>query len=337
MSDAEHAPVEADVGPRASPGRGSMPPESDAGHTFGWKTNAVMFVLTVVSVHWAGALYVGASPLAEGTLGGALRGLSRGASFGLPLLAILLFHEFGHYFAARVHRVPASLPYFIPFPNPFGTMGAIISMPARIRSRDALLDIGAAGPLAGLVVALPVTLIGLARSAVTPLASEGVILEGQSLIYLLLKRIAVGEIPAGHDVNLSPTAFAGWTGLLLTALNLIPIGQLDGGHVAYALFGERQHRYARMFHHGLLVAFAYNLATFVGPIALGRGGSLGQAVGNSTFWLVWYVLLHVIGRFSGRDHPPTEPGELSPKRRAIAWLTLALFLGLFMPTPWQEL
>jgi membrane-associated protease RseP (regulator of RpoE activity) len=262
--------------------------------------------------------------------------LAQGASFAIPLLAILVTHEFGHFFAARWHHVPASFPYFIPFPMPpFGTMGAVIAMRGAIRSRNALLDIGASGPLAGLVIAIPALMWGLAHSTVQPMVDSGYTQEGQSILYWLLKRVVLGPIPAGHDVFLHPTAFAGWGGLFLTMINLMPWGQLDGGHIAYALIGERHHRVARWFHLGLLGLCGINLVRFVLPVLLGRSTlPLPLAIGNSTFWLVWFVVLTVIGRLSGGSrHPPCEPGELTPARRTIGWLSIALFVLLFMPTP----
>jgi membrane-associated protease RseP (regulator of RpoE activity) len=144
----------------------------------------------------------------------------------------------------------------------------------------------------------------------------------------------LGPIPAGHDVFLSPIAFAGWCGLFVTALNLLPVGQLDGGHVAYALFGRRQNRYARALHLGLLGIFAYNLAVFVAPVVRqGAWSELSAAFSNSLFWLFWFGILSLMRRMGGRDHPPTEPGQLSPARRVVAVLTLVLFVLLFMPTP----
>jgi membrane-associated protease RseP (regulator of RpoE activity) len=293
-----------------------------------------LFLLTVLSVFAEGG-HVFWIPLS--TFREFMSALADGWTFAVPLLAILLVHEFGHYIAARIHRVDASLPYFLPLPvlSPFGTMGAIIAMRGRIRSRNALLDIGASGPLAGLVVAIPVLLVGLSLSPVLPNPTGHYQQEGQSLLYLALKRLVLGPIPDGYDVMLHPTAFAGWVGLLLTMLNLLPWGQLDGGHVAYALFGTRQDRFARLFRSALLPLFFYNLALLAWPVLRGHSTlTYGQAVMNSLFWLLWYGLLGLVSRFSGgAAHPPTEPGELSPIRRIVAAATLVLFVLLFMPTP----
>lgn len=315
--------------------RASLPPIT-------WRTNLLLFLATVYSTFLTGA--ISADPAAfDGGLRGVLFSpavLAKGASFAVPLMAILLTHELGHFIAARIHRVDASLPYFIPLPvvSPFGTMGAVISMRGRIRSRDALLDIGASGPLAGLCVAIPVLVIGLVRSRAHDFVPLGTgVQEGQCLLYLLLKYLVLGPIPAGKDVLLDPMAFAGWAGLFVTMLNLVAVAQLDGGHIAYALFGPKQNAYARRLHAGLLLIFAYNLARFVGPVVMARKwDALGQAISNSTFWLVWYVLIHVIMRVGGREHPPTEPGELSPVRRGLAVLSLVLFVLLFMPTPYAQ-
>jgi len=178
-----------------------------------------LFVLTAISVFWTGAMDVDPT-LAESLDPRRLVEIWRGWQFAVPLLAILIAHESGHYIAARLHRVPASLPFFIPLPklSPFGTMGAIIGMSGRIRSRSALLDIGAAGPLAGMIVALPVLAIGLSLSPVGP-SPEHYQQEGQSLLYMLMKRLFAGPIPDGSDVQLHPTAMAGWAGLLVTMIN----------------------------------------------------------------------------------------------------------------------
>jgi membrane-associated protease RseP (regulator of RpoE activity) len=320
----------------AEPGE---PPEQDQEQepTRGWQLNALLFGATVLSAFLAGAAYANDNLLSAGGFLDALRFLSTGWTFAVPLLSILLVHEFGHYFAARLHRVDASLPYFLPLPvlSPFGTVGAIIAMRGRIRSRNALLDIGASGPLAGLVVAIPVLAYGLSLSAVGPAKTGHYTMEGQSLLYLALKHVVLGPLPPGYDVNLHPTAFAGWAGLLVTMLNLLPWGQLDGGHVAFALLGRTHNAVARVFRAALLPLWLYNAGKFLMPVALGRSDmGLLQAFFNSVFWLVWFVALGVIATMSGgAEHPETEPGELSPVRRVVAIVTLAFFVLLFMPTP----
>lgn len=319
------------------------PEEDERPH---WRTNVVLFIATVFTVFLTGAGYENAIPRDPEDLFNLLRtkdgfiaflhGLPHGWTYAVPLLTILLFHEFGHYFAARYHKVDASLPYFIPLPflSPFGTMGAVISMRGRIKSRNALLDIGASGPLAGLLIALPVLVIGLLASPVKPMTGLGDH-EGQSLLYMLMKRVLLGPIPDGHDVFLSSVAFAGWTGIFVTMLNLLPVGQLDGGHIAYALLGPRQNAYSRVIHLSLLGMSLYNLARFLIPALLHPvDGGVGRALSPAIFWLMWFSVLHLISRIGGRDHPPTEPGDISPARRGVAIVTLVLFILLFMPTPW---
>ncbi len=294
------------------------------------RTNVLLFLATVPCVFLAGAHLT----MPQSDLLGTLLG---GWTFAVPFLTILLFHEFGHYIAARIHHVEASLPYFLPLPilSPFGTMGAVISMRGRIRSRNALLDIGASGPLAGLFIAIPVLAYGLSLSTVGPISAEHYQQEGQSLLYVAMKRVILGPIPAGMDVNLHPTAFAGWGGLLITMLNLLPWGQLDGGHVAYALLGSRQYVFARWFRRSLLVMFVFTATSFVLPVLRGHSQmTLGMAITNSLFWLMWYLILGVIGRMSGgAEHPATEPSTLSPVRKIVAVATLAFFVLLFMPVP----
>jgi membrane-associated protease RseP (regulator of RpoE activity) len=304
-------------------------PDSEVPHRPRFQLAGGLFVATALSMFLAGGPYGRSDP--DEPLATAVA--VRGWRFAVPLLAILLAHEFGHYVAARLHRVRVSLPYFIPVPfiAPFGTMGAIIAMPDRIRSRRALFDIGAAGPLAGLVVTLPVLVIGLSTSEVTR-NELPYVLEGQSLFYWAMKRVVLGPLDEGFDVQMNETAFAGWAGLFVTAINLIPVGQLDGGHIAYALFGTKQDRYARLLHLGLLGVFGYNVARFVIP-ALLEGTSLSTAISNSTFYLLWFLLLGFLRRQTGVNHPPTDDDVLPIGRRVGAWACLALFLLLFMPTP----
>jgi membrane-associated protease RseP (regulator of RpoE activity) len=294
-----------------------------------WRLPALLFVATVVSILYTAAFAVRHpdEPLR----------LVHGVAYTASLLAILLTHEFAHYAFARYHGVNASLPHFIPMPllTPFGTMGAVIFMRDRIKSKNALLDIGASGPIAGMIVAIPVLLFGLAHSEVKPPAATGMTQEGQSLFYWLLKSIAIGPIPEGWDVELSPMAFAGWTGLFITMLNLLPVGQLDGGHVAYALFGPRQNQVSKIIRYSMLLLVPINAAWRLAP-ALHSGLDdrlISMAVSASTPWLGWFVVLTLLERMSGGGHPPTEAGELSPARRIVAIGTLVLFVLLFMPTP----
>jgi membrane-associated protease RseP (regulator of RpoE activity) len=314
----------------------SAPPPSDAPRArVRWPLNVVLFAITVWSVFEVGQTWNGQSEVPG------LKGWLSGWSFAVPLLAILLFHEFGHYIAARIHRVPASLPYFIPFPklSPFGTFGAVIVMPNRIRSANALLDIGAAGPLAGMAVAIPVMIVGLLYSTVGPRSESGFIQEGQSILYWLLKRVVHGSIAQNQDVFLHPTALAAWAGFLVTFLNLLPFGQLDGGHVAYALLGKRQDRLGRFAVFLPLVMVGYNAWVHVRPIVLrgmheGYGKQSWLPVSAATVWISIFVLLWILRGVSGADHPPVDDARLSPKRRIVAIATLALFVLLFMPTPW---
>jgi membrane-associated protease RseP (regulator of RpoE activity) len=290
-----------------------------------------LFFLTLLSMFWVGAEHAGSDVLREGW-----HALARGYTFALPLMAILLAHELGHYFAARIHHVDTSLPYFIPMPFALiGTFGAVIRMRGPASDRNALFDIGAAGPLAGLAVALPVLVYGVFTSPVEALdPNVHYLVEGRSLLYFGLITLAKGTIPAGHDIMLTPTALAGWAGLLVTMMNLVPVGQLDGGHVAFALFGPRQTIYSRRFRWALAAA-----GVTIGIIAASRkqlAGASFDEVSEGLFagvhWLMWAGVLALMARFARGEHPPVERGELTPVRRALAWMTLGWFVLLFMPT-----
>jgi len=285
-----------------------------------WKLPLGLFVATVLSVFITGATWE--APQDAGRLW-LITHLHRGWTFAVPLMAILVTHEAGHYVAARIHRVPASLPMFIPLPllSPFGTMGAVIGMSSRIRSRNALLDIGAAGPLAGMAVAIPVLVWGLMHSEVKPIVGHG-LMEGQCLLYVGIKQLVLGTIPQGHDVFLHPAAFAGWTGLFVTMINMMPVLQLDGGHIAYALFGERQALFGKVVHYSLPVWFVFNYLRY-------------REVSPGMPWLVWFGLLMLMRRAAGGvEHPPYDPGEkLSPVRKVVAVGCLAMLVLIFMPTP----
>jgi membrane-associated protease RseP (regulator of RpoE activity) len=292
----------------------------------------VLFVATLFTVFATGTMFLGAG---EPPAGAAVNGLQ----FMLALMAILVCHEAGHFALARRNRVDTSLPYFIPIPpmlSMFGTMGAVIVMRGRIRSRDALMEVGAAGPIAGMVVAVPILLVGLASCPVGPIP-EGGWIEGQSLLYILAKWIVIGPIPEGHDiyVDRSPLAWAGWIGLLVTTLNLLPIGQLDGGHVFYALWGEAHARASRIFHAALfalgagVAAHGYVLA----DRAELEGAEFATAIMPGVTWAFLGTLLLVLGKLSkrGLSHPPTDDQQLSPKHRVVGYVCILIFAVTFMP------
>lgn len=270
------------------------------------RMNLILFIATLFTTTYAGAL------METGHPGYALSQWYRGLPFSLTLLTILLFHEFGHYFMARRHRVEATLPYFIPAPSIIGTFGAVIKMKSPLYSKKSLLDIGAAGPLAGVVVAIPATIIGLKLSEVRPLTTlQGGISLGSSLLFSFLSWLSIGAVPEQYDIVLHPMAFAGWIGLLVTMLNLLPVGQLDGGHVAYALLGKTWHK--RAGYAVLPVLFLLGLRAWAG-------------------WLIWCVLLLFV---MGTKHPPTldDVYPLDRNRKIIGWIALSLFILTFTPAP----
>jgi|HubBroStandDraft_2_1064218.scaffolds.fasta_scaffold59249_3 Zn-dependent protease len=310
----EPSPLAADGAPPAQP------------RAFAWRANAALFLATMASV------YLTQFRLEADR--GLHAALVRAGQFTASLLAILLAHEFGHYIAARVHKVEASLPFFIPMPllSPFGTMGAVIRMRSVIPTRRALLDIGAAGPLAGLALAIPLYAWGVAHSHPKSVAELGDAMElGESLLSRLLDRCFAPPVPDGMELELSPVALAAWAGMFITMLNLLPVGQLDGGHVAYALFGPKQNRVAQWAHRSMLVFFFVSVFSFVArDIQAGIGfWHIGRAVNNSIFWLVTFELLAVLGAFSSRDKRSSDgPAPLDTRTRLFATIWLALLAGI---------
>ena len=310
--------------------------------------NLLLFVVTLGSVIFSGLLNGAAYAHPEATrlttsllLSPDVMGL--GLLFAGAFLGILVCHEFGHYLAGRYHGTAVTLPYFLPLPgSPLGTLGAFIRLKSPPRNRRVLLDIGMAGPLAGLVVAVPVLFLGLALSRVaqlpaSPTAFAGLTLEGNSIFYLLAKFIVHGQLlpapasyggvppllywlrymflglPAplgGQDVLLHPLAWAGWTGLLVTALNLIPAGQLDGGHALFTLVGKR--------------------ATQLWPFLVGALLLLGMVWSG---WWIWAALLFLLGRVHAT--PLDDITRLDAPRKVIAFSGLVLFFLLFTPIPFS--
>lgn len=275
--------------------------------------NVVLFVLTCVSTLLAGMAFEG-SPTFDGFRRSAGLGMFvSGVPFAATLLAILGVHEFGHYFTARRYRASVSLPYFIPAPPPiflFGTLGAVIRMRSPVRDRNSLFDIAAAGPLAGLVIAIPAMLLGLHWSSLMPTRPDA-LLFGDSLLRRFLIHLRFGSIPDGMAVFTHPMADAAWVGFFVTALNLFPVGQLDGGRIAYALFG-RWHR-------------AVGVATFGALLLLG-------AVTHSVNWFVWAGMLFFL---VGLHHSPPldDVTPLTPGRTLVGVLCLVLLVLLLPPVP----
>jgi membrane-associated protease RseP (regulator of RpoE activity) len=281
------------------------------------------------------------------TLAGLMQfGSLRGAlAYSLPLMAILIAHEMGHFVAAKLHGVPASLPYFIPLPLPPGTLGAIINMrDGGTGSRRKLMDIGAAGPLAGLLVAIPVLLYGIHTSRVISLAGvppADIQIEGNSILYYVAKYLLKGAwLPnGGFDLEMNATCQAGWFGLFVTMLNLLPVGQLDGGHVAAAyLGGDRHERWSRLLHR-LLPVFGLVVALYVAIMSRRHGGgpsSVWFGVYAGVPWAVWWLLLHGLRRLSrGRYHPPIDEAPIGPGRRVFAVAMGLIYLLIFMPYVWR--
>ena len=282
-----------------------------APHARPW--NLLLFALTIVTTTWAGAAHRGVDLLREPAR------LGVGLPYALALLLILAFHEFGHYFMARRHGIRVTLPYFIPVPFALGTFGAFIKMRSPAEDRRALFDVAVAGPLAGLLVAIPALLIGLRSSvivAATDPAAGGMMQHGASvgssvLHDLFCKKLSLGPaLLEGHVLQLSPLAFAGWLGLLVTALNLVPIGQLDGGHIARAMFGGRA-------------------GETIGSVAMWTLLLLGLFVWPGL--LTWAIIVFFI---AGRGAPPlNDLTPLTPERRWLGYAAFAILALIVAPLP----
>ncbi len=287
----------------------SIPPRDVTPQRSGRRLPAILFAATFVTTTIAGAIQQGINPLAEPLA------ITRGLPFSITLMAILIVHEMSHYMASRIHRVPATLPFFIPAPSIIGTFGAVIQMKGAIWDRRTLLDIGASGPIGGFLLAFPALVAGFAMSQVIPAAGggEGTLILGDSLLVGLVGRLTLGELPAGAGVVLHPVAFAGWIGMFVTSLNLLPVGQLDGGHISKALFPERSDLIARLAHIGMVV----------------------MGVFYWEGWLFWALILV----FLGVRHPPVLLPHiaLDERRRKVGFAAIAIFFLTFVPMPFNIL
>ena len=315
--------------------------------------NIILFILTLFSIMLMGVDIPPEALPADGSFPFTLllRNIFTGWPFALSMMGILFAHEMGHYVACRYYNVPATLPFFLPAPfiSPVGTLGAFIAMRGVPKNKRILFDVGVAGPIAGLVIAVPVLFIGLWLSplgSIDPASSGSSFLEGNSIFYLFAKYAVFGKllpepvnfggfsptlywiryflsgqpIPFnGLDVQLHSVALAGWFGLLVTALNLVPVGTLDGGHVAYGLFGEKARKIFPIAI-GVLVALMFlpALLTF-------------SFNGFNFSWLLWVFILFWLGNV--RTQPLDDITPLDEKRRALGYAMLIVFILLFTPIP----
>lgn len=286
------------------------PPRPKFQHRYG--RHLLFFLLTLFTTSFTPAwlaLSAGINPLPLFSL----EVFTHGLWYSIPVLTILSAHEFGHYFACRYHNVDATLPWFIPAPLPLtGTFGAVIRIREAFPSKRALFDIGVAGPLAGFVALLPFLYWGMTRSTVVPIPSEGLYF-GEPLLWKLMQYLHFGRLPEGMELAIDQVGFAAWWGMLATALNLFPVGQLDGGHITYAVLGRRSTR--------------VSLAALTCLV--------GLTVFASTSWLVWTILIVVMMGMTGPHHPRVwdEDVPLNRERLIVAGLAVIVFVLCFTPTP----
>ncbi len=316
--------------------------------------NIILFVLTILSVMLTGVEIPPEAIPPDGSFPFSylLLNLLTGWPFALSMMGILFAHEMGHYIACRIYKVPATLPFFLPAPilSPLGTFGAFIAMRGIPKNKRVLFDVGVAGPIAGLLLAIPVLFIGLSLSELGPIqhAPEGMsgFLEGNSIFYLFSKYMVFGQllphpvstgglsqamywfryfftgapIPfGGMDVQLHSVALAGWAGLLVTALNLVPVGTLDGGHVAYGLFGDKARK-----------IFPFAIGALIALIVLPSLLTLSLDSLNFS-WVLWVFILYWLGNV--RTQPLDDVSELDSPRRALGFAMLVVFILLFTPIP----
>ena len=275
----------------------------------------VLFVATFITTTYAQSFLVFFLALGSGVLLPGVFGLQpflAGLWYSIPLLTILAAHEFGHYFACRYYDVDATLPYFLPAPFVLtGTLGAVIRIREAFPSKRALFDIAVAGPIAGFVVLVPFLVMGVWLSGTAPMA-EGSLYFGEPLLFKLLERLRFGALEPGMDSVLHPMGFAAWFGMLATALNLLPFGQLDGGHLSYALFGKR--------------ASWVSVATLTSAVML---------TFVSSSWITMTIMMLVMAFFLGLRHPRVsdEHEPIGAGRKLVAALALAIFIICFTPVP----
>lgn len=266
----------------------------------------LLLILTFLTTTFFGAMMEGGDPLT-------FYGLKKGLPYSISLMGVLFVHEMGHFITSRYYGVRVTFPYFIPAPNLIGTFGAFIKMKSPIPNKRILFDIGFAGPFAGFIASIIALYFGIKTSKVIPQHPgfpEGIAL-GTNLAMEIIIKIVKGNIPQGYDILLGPVAFAGWLGLLVTAMNLIPVGQTDGGHIFYSVIGRGHYFFAFLFVIGLII-----LGTYVWP-----------------GWLFWALILVLIGM----SHPPViNPFiPLDRKRILLFFVAVIIFILSFSPSPFK--
>ncbi len=266
--------------------------------------NVLLLIITIFTTLAAGTWQQGLNPIFP------ISNLLKGLPFSVAIMLILGSHELGHYFAARKNNVEATFPYFIPAPHLIGTFGAVIKMKSPIRDRNSLVEIGSAGPIIGFILSTIALLVGFSLSKAVPFQGEGLIL-GDSILLHFLTKIFFPLVPKDSEILLHPVAFAGWIGYFITAMNLLPVGQLDGGHISYALFAEK---------HRLIAYITFAIVLVAGLLWLG--------------WIIWGVLIVLVIGF--RHPPPLDNiSDLTPRNRIIGYISFAIFIITFVPNPFQ--
>ncbi len=301
--------------------------------------NILLFLGTFFTTTIAGVFWANKDPYQ-------LNNFSMGFTYSVLILLVISTHEFGHYFAARFHKVPVTLPYYIPFPfiflNPFGTMGAVIRMKARYYSRKALLDIGAAGPIAGWVTSVIILIIGFATlpplkylySVHPEYATSGIPVGGftfgYSILFWALEKIFTSApgvfMPPMNEVYHYPFLCVGWFGLLITSLNMLPVGQLDGGHISYAMFGNK-HKYIAYFVFAMLVIF--------GLLGLLPLIDVNINIGSIN-WIIWAALIFFVIKIKHPETYSESEEPLDAGRMLVGWFTYFIFIVSFCPVPVYE-
>ncbi|HEY5124139.1 MAG TPA: site-2 protease family protein [Ignavibacteria bacterium] len=306
---------------------------------FGFLLNILLFILTFFSTSLAGVAWLNQNPYA-------LENFTLGLQYAILLLAIITFHEFGHYFAAKYHKIDVTLPYYIPFPflflNPFGTMGAVIKMKSPAQTRKSLFDVGIAGPIAGWVVSMIILLYGyLSLPNIDYLfkihpeyITNGIpttgLTFGNNLIFLIFEKIFYTSkvfIPPMNEVYHYPFLCAGWFGLLITSLNMMPVGQLDGGHISYTMFGT---------NHKIIAHIVFYLLVVFGLLGLLPFLNINFELG-SVNWLVWAILIYFVIKI---EHPPICTDMEQPLGRTrfiLGWFSFFIFITSFCPIPISEI